>query len=127
MIAHLAVHQDPTGIYTMGIRYYHPDLGRWAQQDPAYNRTNLPAGNLYAYANCNPTTNTDPTGALTCVTAALAMVMSVGSIALAWSFTAVTLMSTFWVLAAQGAGVFLAETLLMIPTLGTLRRCGWIY
>lgn len=53
----------PTGMYKMGIRNYDSDLGRWTQQDPAYNRTNLPGGNVYACASYNPTNRTDPTGA----------------------------------------------------------------
>ena len=45
-----------TGMTKFGTRYYNPELGRFTQRDPS--GKDLP----YAYAGCNPTNNTDPTG-----------------------------------------------------------------
>jgi RHS repeat-associated protein len=45
-----------TGLTKFGARYYDPGLGRFTQRDPS--GQDLP----YAYAGCNPTNNTDPTG-----------------------------------------------------------------
>jgi hypothetical protein len=47
----------------MGIRYMAPTLGKWTQPDQALSQARLVGANPYAYANCNPTNNTDPTGA----------------------------------------------------------------
>ena len=45
-----------TGLTKFGARYYDTGLGRFTQRDPS--GKDLP----YAYAGCNPTNNTDPTG-----------------------------------------------------------------
>ena len=50
---------DPTGLYTMGARYYDPHLGRFTQPDPAGKETNP-----YLYATGDPVNHTDPTGLL---------------------------------------------------------------
>jgi RHS repeat-associated protein len=60
-----AEHDETTGLYKIGHRYYQPDHGRWTQPDPLGNRTNpvMPTeAHPYLYAGCNPTNYTDPTG-----------------------------------------------------------------
>ena len=59
-------YQDPTGLYKMGLRYYHPDLARWTQPDPALSTGQLPFANTYTYIANNPTNYIDPTGADYC-------------------------------------------------------------
>jgi RHS repeat-associated protein len=51
---------DPTGLYQLRARYYHPDLQRFISEDPL----GLAAGptNYYVYAGNNPISHTDPTG-----------------------------------------------------------------
>ncbi|WP_164710174.1 RHS repeat-associated core domain-containing protein [Euzebya pacifica] len=56
-------HQDPTGLYKMGLRYYNPDQARWTQPDPALSLTALPFANTYTYVGNNPINGIDPTGA----------------------------------------------------------------
>ena len=56
-------HQDPTGLYKMGLRYYNPTQARWTQPDPALPLTRLPFANTYTYVGNNPINGTDPTGA----------------------------------------------------------------
>lgn len=47
-----------TGLYKLGARYYDPTtLGRFTQQDPSGQETNL-----YAYTGDDPVSNTDPSG-----------------------------------------------------------------
>ena len=54
-------YKDTTTGYTkFGARYYNPTTGRFTQPDPSGQETNR-----YAYAQCNPTNNTDPTGLAT--------------------------------------------------------------
>ncbi|WP_163562510.1 RHS repeat-associated core domain-containing protein [Janibacter melonis] len=56
-----------TGNYKIGLRYYDPGMHRWTQTDPAERITNpaQPAETQpYAYVGCNPTNQTDPTGAM---------------------------------------------------------------
>ncbi len=60
---YLGQHQDDTGLYKLGIRYYHPDLARFTQPDPAYPCEHLPYTNEYLYSAANPTTWSDATGA----------------------------------------------------------------
>jgi RHS repeat-associated protein len=50
-------HDESTGLYKIGARYYQPDLGRWTQTDPS----GLEA-NPYLYVGANPISITDPTG-----------------------------------------------------------------
>lgn len=55
------------GYYKIGLRYYDDTLGRWTQTDPVERATNplQPAeAQPYNYAGCNPTNQTDPTGAV---------------------------------------------------------------
>ncbi len=49
-----------TGLYQMGARYYQPASGRFTQQDPLPD--SILSFNRYAYADCNPSNVTDPTG-----------------------------------------------------------------
>ncbi len=46
-----------TGLYKIGARYYQPELGRWAQQDPSGQEANA-----YLYVVGNPVNVTDPSG-----------------------------------------------------------------
>jgi RHS repeat-associated protein len=55
------------GYYKIGLRYYDDTLGRWTQTDPAERTINplQPAeAQPYNYTGCNPTNQTDPTGAI---------------------------------------------------------------
>jgi RHS repeat-associated protein len=63
-----AEHDETTGLYKIGHRYYQPDHGRWTQPDPLGNRTNaaMPTeAHPYLYVGCNPINYTDPTGLCT--------------------------------------------------------------
>jgi len=67
-----------TGLTKFGTRYYDPSLGRFTQRDPS--GRDLP----YAYAGCDPTDSTDPTGAwpfVNCGVAGLAVVGGLWSVA----------------------------------------------
>jgi RHS repeat-associated protein len=60
-----AEHDETTGLYKIGHRYYQPDHGRWTQPDPLGARVNtvMPTeAHPYLYVGCNPTNRTDPTG-----------------------------------------------------------------
>lgn len=48
-----------TGLYSIGLRYYVPSMGRFLTPDPAGSKDGL---NLYAYTGCNPTTFVDRDG-----------------------------------------------------------------
>jgi RHS repeat-associated protein len=48
---------DATGLYHNGARYYDPNLGRFTQQDPSAQESNL-----YDYAGNNPVNAVDPSG-----------------------------------------------------------------
>jgi RHS repeat-associated protein len=56
-------HQDPTGLYKMGLRYYNPNQARWTQPDPALTLSQLAFANTYLYVRSNPANLVDPTGA----------------------------------------------------------------
>jgi RHS repeat-associated protein len=48
---------DADGLIKFGTRYYDPTTGRFTQQDPSNQESNL-----YAYVGCNPINATDPSG-----------------------------------------------------------------
>lgn len=52
-------HDEETGFYCFGARYYAPWLGRWVSSDPAGLSG---GGNLYRYCGNNPIGRTDPGG-----------------------------------------------------------------
>ncbi|MFD5377085.1 RHS repeat-associated core domain-containing protein [Streptomyces griseoincarnatus] len=52
-------HQDPTGTYHLGARYYDPNIGRFTQPDPSGQEKNP-----YLYAEGDPVNRIDPTGLL---------------------------------------------------------------
>ena len=55
--------RDATGLTYLRARYYDPSLGRFLSRDTWPGGPNAPqTQNRYAYANNNPTTNTDPSG-----------------------------------------------------------------
>ena len=56
-------HEDPTGLYYYGARYYDPDAGRFTTRDtfPGYRR-NPQSLNKYSYCLNNPHKYNDPTG-----------------------------------------------------------------
>jgi len=49
-------HQDPTGMYHFGARYYDPNIGRFTQHDPSGQEKNP-----YLYAEGDPVNRIDPT------------------------------------------------------------------
>lgn len=54
------------GFYKIGLRYYDNQIGRWGQTDPlerVINPTQPAEAQPYNYSGCNPTNQTDPTGA----------------------------------------------------------------
>ncbi|UJH70184.1 RHS repeat-associated core domain-containing protein [Ornithinimicrobium sp. INDO-MA30-4] len=54
------------GFYKIGLRYYDDQTGRWGQTDPlerVSNPTQPAEAQPYNYSGCNPTNQTDPTGA----------------------------------------------------------------
>jgi RHS repeat-associated protein len=54
---------DATGLYDYGQRYYSPTNGRWTQQDPLNQASDLVQGNRYGYVGGDPMNSIDPTGA----------------------------------------------------------------
>nr|WP_308403062.1 RHS repeat-associated core domain-containing protein [Streptomyces sp. BV286] len=52
-------HQDPTGMYHLGTRYYDPNIGRFTQPDPSGQEKNP-----YLYAEGDPVNRIDPNGLL---------------------------------------------------------------
>ena len=54
--------KDPTGLTHLGAREYDPSRGRFLSADPITDPNDPQQLNGYAYANNNPTTNSDPTG-----------------------------------------------------------------
>ncbi|WP_307679905.1 RHS repeat-associated core domain-containing protein [Streptomyces sp. V4I2] len=50
-------HQDPTGMYHLGARYYDPNIGRFNQPDPSGQEKNP-----YLYAQGDPVNRIDPSG-----------------------------------------------------------------
>ncbi|MEV6042598.1 RHS repeat-associated core domain-containing protein [Streptomyces xanthochromogenes] len=50
-------HQDPTGLYHFGARYYDPNIGRFTQPDPSGQEKNP-----YLYAEGDPVNRIDPNG-----------------------------------------------------------------
>ncbi len=63
-----------TGLYKLGRRYYDPSLGRFTQQDPTNQETNL-----YAYTNDNPANETDLTGCAACDVFAYGLGLGLGA------------------------------------------------
>jgi len=56
-------HDEVTGLYKFGARYYQPENARWTQQDPVGGGLRRPKTlNRYAYANCDPVNFSDPSG-----------------------------------------------------------------
>jgi RHS repeat-associated protein len=58
-LRYIGQHHDGNGIYKLGARYYDTSLGRFTQMDPSGQESNP-----YAYAQCNPTNASDPSGLL---------------------------------------------------------------
>ncbi|WP_157631605.1 RHS repeat domain-containing protein [Catelliglobosispora koreensis] len=55
--------KDPTGLTHIGAREYDPVLGKFTSVDPLFNSDEPQTMNNYAYANNNPVTRSDPSGA----------------------------------------------------------------
>lgn len=53
---------EPLSLYKMGHRFYDPKIGRWTQQDPIDQSSDLHEGNRYSYVGGNPVNFTDPRG-----------------------------------------------------------------
>ena len=53
------IHLSESNIVLMGVRAYHPRIGRFLQRDPVRHD---PRGNLYTFAYNNPLSFSDPTG-----------------------------------------------------------------
>ncbi|MFI0411132.1 RNase A-like domain-containing protein [Actinomadura sp. 3N508] len=56
--------QDPTGLTHLGAREYDPDTGRFISVDPLMDQADPQQMNGYTYANNDPATYSDPSGAL---------------------------------------------------------------
>ncbi|GAB3992544.1 hypothetical protein GCM10029992_01920 [Glycomyces albus] len=54
--------EDPTGLVSMGARFYDPTTGRFISRDPIRAFTDSQQINGYSYANNNPIGNSDPSG-----------------------------------------------------------------
>lgn len=96
------------GYYKIGLRYYDNTLGRWTQTDPAERAINpmQPAeAQPYNYSGCNPTNQTDPTGALSDC-----FVSSLGAIAGAIGMEVGILKAGAIVAAGTASGLALAGT-----------------
>ncbi|WP_308013367.1 RHS repeat-associated core domain-containing protein [Streptomyces beigongshangae] len=61
-------HQDPTGMYHLGARYYDPNIGCFTQPDPSGQEKNP-----YLYAEGDPVNRIDPTGLFSLMDAAEAL------------------------------------------------------
>lgn len=58
-------HEDPTGLYNFGARYYDPYTGRFITEDPITGSLDDPQGlNRYSYCKNNPHKYVDPDGKL---------------------------------------------------------------
>jgi RHS repeat-associated protein len=58
--------ESSTGLVKFGTRYYNPQLGRWAQQDPKLGNLSEPDTlNRYLYVTDDPVNGVDPGGAIT--------------------------------------------------------------
>jgi len=56
-------HEDPSGLYYFGARYYDPEVGRFITEDPVTGNIEDPqALNQYVYCRNNPHKYTDPDG-----------------------------------------------------------------
>ena len=56
-------HEDPTGLYYYGARYYDPETGRFTTRDMIKGDLTVPQSlNRYVYCNNNPNKYTDPDG-----------------------------------------------------------------
>jgi len=53
---------DTTGLYHYGQRYYDPAIGRFTQQDPLNQASDLRQANRYSYAGGDPVNFSDPSG-----------------------------------------------------------------
>ena len=58
----------PGGVYHFGQRYMSPATGRWTQQDPLDQPSDLREGNRYIYAGDDPVNLVDPAGLVGCAT-----------------------------------------------------------
>jgi RHS repeat-associated protein len=59
--------EDPTGLVSMGARFYDPTTGRFISRDPIQAFTDAQQINGYSYANNNPVNMSDPTGLWSCI------------------------------------------------------------
>lgn len=85
-----AYHDQAQSLYKMGIRYLQPSIGKFTQPDPALSQARLTGANPYAYANCNPTNNTDPTGALSWQGWLASYVWYANAVAVCWAVGVMT-------------------------------------
>jgi RHS repeat-associated protein len=58
--------EDPTGLVSMGARFYDPTTGRFISRDPVTAFKDSQQINGYAYAHNNPVNFSDPTGLFDC-------------------------------------------------------------
>ncbi|MEU6859668.1 RHS repeat-associated core domain-containing protein [Glycomyces sp. NPDC046736] len=59
--------EDPTGLISMGARFYDPTTGRFISRDPIQAFTDSQQINGYSYSNNNPINMSDPTGLWSCI------------------------------------------------------------
>jgi RHS repeat-associated protein len=53
---------DATGLYHYGQRYYNPTDGRWTQQDPLNQASDVGQANRFGFVGGDPVNSVDPTG-----------------------------------------------------------------
>jgi RHS repeat-associated protein len=59
--------EDPTGLVSMGARFYDPTTGRFISRDPIRAYTDSQQINGYSYSSNNPINMSDPTGLWSCI------------------------------------------------------------
>lgn len=69
---------DETGLHYNLCRYFHPGLGRYLTPDPAFDKS--AGGNLYLYAAGDPINQSDPTGEILPILAAVLIGAAVGAV-----------------------------------------------
>ena len=125
-----AARRDPTtGYYVMGQRSYDSGVGRFTQLDPR--PSSITELNRYAYAGCNPTNFTDPTGMDSCPALFIGAVFALQGLGLtgaALGIAAVATAPLLWfepfIFIAEGATLYAVSRVLDILYQAASRNCN---